>query len=293
MTAAILSVNAIDYAWPGGIRALQGLSLEIERGRKLAILGSNGSGKTTLLLHLNGTLKPQRGQILVDGSPAGYDRRARNVWRSRVGLVLQEPDDQLFSASVYQDVSFGPLNQGLSEAVAQERVLEALRALHIDDLAERATHMLSFGQKKRVALAGILAMRPEVLILDEPTAGLDAQGVVQLLAVLEEQRRAGATLVFATHDVDLAYAWADVVAVFCNGRVLRQGETVTVLGEQALLRAAHLKMPLLLELALALGQDAWLQGQPPRSTTDLLALLQRQTAWQTHERAYPRRRPLR
>lgn len=291
--AAILTVEAIDYAWPGGVPALQGLSLEIERGRKLAILGPNGAGKTTLLLHLNGALKPQAGEIRLDGRPAGYDRRALSRWRSRVGLVLQEPDDQLFSANVYQDISFGPLNQGLAEAAARERVEEALRALHIEELAERATHMLSFGQKKRVALAGVLAMRPEVLILDEPTAGLDAHGVAQLMAVLEEQRRAGATLVFATHDVDLAYGWADTVAVFRDGRVLRQGEAVTVLSEPDLLRAAGLKTPLLLELALTLGRDAWIDGRPPRSTAELLALWRRPSGWQDHERTYPRRRPFR
>ncbi len=269
MSPVILAARDIDYVYPGNVQALQGLSLDIEQGRKLAVLGPNGSGKTTLLLHLNGTLKPRRGEILLDGRPAAYDRRSLNIWRSRVGLVLQEPDDQLFSASVYQDISFGPLNQGLSAAEARERVRLALAALHIKPLAERATHMLSFGQKKRVAIAGILAMRPEVLILDEPTAGLDAQGVAQLLTVLEEQRRAGATLVFATHDMDLAYTWADVVAVFCDGRVLRQGETVAVLSDRELLQAARLKMPWLLEVAQALGE----LEQPPRSQEALLELL--------------------
>jgi cobalt/nickel transport system ATP-binding protein len=290
MSAIILAARDIDYVYPGDIQALQGLNLLIERGRKLAVLGPNGSGKTTLLLHLNGTLKPRRGQILLDGQPVAYDRRFLNVWRSRVGLVLQEPDDQLFSASVYQDVSFGPLNQGLSEPAARQRVLEALQALHIQPLAERATHMLSFGQKKRVAIAGILAMRPAILILDEPTAGLDAQGVMQLLAVLEAQ--AGTTLVFATHDVDLAYTWADEVAVFCDGRVLQQGETVAILSDRELLRAARLPMPLLLELAQALGgEDIWLEAQPPRSRATLLAWLRQPVRHENHERAYPRRRP--
>ena len=292
MNSVILAARNIDYVYPGDIQALQGLSLAVERGRKLAVLGPNGSGKTTLLLHLNGTLKPQRGEILLDGHPVAYDRRSRNAWRSRVGLVLQEPDDQLFSASVYQDVSFGPLNQGLSETAARERVLEALQALHIQPLAERATHMLSVGQKKRVAIAGILAMRPAILILDEPTAGLDAQGVTQLLAVLEEQRQAGTTLVFATHDVDLAYSWADGVAVFCDGRVLQQEETVAVLSDRELLRAARLKMPLLLELAQTLGgEDRWLQGQPPRSQVALLEWLRQHYRHEQHERAYSRRRP--
>jgi cobalt/nickel transport system ATP-binding protein len=289
MNSVILAARDIDYIYPGNVQALQGLSLDIEQGRKLAVLGPNGSGKTTLLLHLNGTLKPRRGEILLDGRPAAYDRRSLNSWRSRVGLVLQEPEDQLFSASVYQDISFGPLNQRLSTLEARERVREALAALRIEALADRATHMLSFGQKKRVAIAGILAMRPEVLILDEPTAGLDAQGVAQLLTVLEEQRRAGTTLVFATHDVDLAYRWADGVAVFCDGQVLAQGETVAVLSDRKLLQAARLEVPWLLEIAQALGAIE----PPPRSQQALLDLLRLSDSQPYHERAYSRRRPFR
>ncbi len=165
-------------------------------------------------------------------------------WRRRVGLVLQEPEDQLFAATVGQDVSFGPLNLGLTADETRIRVAEALTALHIADLADRATHTLSFGQKKRAAIAGILAMRPEVLALDEPTAGLDSPGVAHLLDALQQLHDAGATLVFATHDVELAYAWADH-----TGTVLRQGETTEVLADRALLQQAQLQPPLLLELA--------------------------------------------
>jgi len=289
MSPVVLTARDIDYVYPGHVQALQSLSLDIEQGRKLAVLGPNGSGKTTLLLHLNGTLKPCRGEILLDGRPATYDRRSLNSWRSRVGLVLQEPEDQLFSASVYQDISFGPLNQGLTDAAARERVRLALAALQIQHLADRATHALSFGQKKRVAIAGILAMCPEILILDEPTAGLDAEGVTQLLTVLEEQRRTGATLVFATHDVDLAYGWADGVAVFCDGRVLRQGDAVAVLSDRELLQAARLRMPWLLEIAQALGY----MDPPPRSQEALLELLRQSGRYDDDERADSRRRPLR
>lgn len=272
----ILGACQLDYAYPGNVQALKGLDLIVAKGGKLAILGANGSGKTTLLLHLNGTLKPRQGGILLDGQPVGYDHRSLQRWRSRVGLVLQEPDDQLFSASVYQDVSFGPLNLGLSEQETRIRIAEALAALGIVELTERATHMLSFGQKKRVAIAGILAMRPEILLLDEPTAGLDAQGVGQLLEVLQRLHEMGKTLVFATHDVDLAYAWADQVAVFGDGTVLRQGDAVEVLGDVDLLRRANLRSPLILDLAreLRLIGDT---GAPPRSEEALLALIRRRT----------------
>ncbi len=273
MSTSLLEVRGLDYRYPGGVVALRDLNLTVERGRKLAILGPNGSGKTTLLLHLNGTFRPTHGEVLLDGQPAGYDRRSLNRWRRRVGLVLQEPDDQLFAATVEQDVSFGPLNLGLSVAEAGDRVREALQALRITHLADRATHTLSFGQKKRVAIAGILAMRPEVLVLDEPTAGLDAHGVVHLLDVLQQLHQTGTTLVFSTHDVELAYAWADQVALFHDGAVLRQGETVAVLADDEIMSQARLHAPLLLELARLLRQeddDAW---WPPRSRKEMLALL--------------------
>jgi cobalt/nickel transport system ATP-binding protein len=274
MSSIFLAASGIDYTYPGGAQALRGLDLTIGRGGKLAILGANGCGKTTLLLHLNGTLRPSAGQILIDGRAFSYQRNALTALRSRVGLVLQEPDDQLFAATVYQDISFGPLNLGLSPEETRARIEAALTALHIGHLRDRATHMLSFGQKKRVAIAGILAMQPEVLILDEPTAGLDPHGVVHLLGVLQQLHEAGTTLVFATHDVDLAYTWADQIAVLAAGKVLRQGDTATVLADQALLHTAKLKMPLLLEIAQVLHGEPGMMAGPPRSKTALLRLLQ-------------------
>jgi len=275
MNSPILAVHDLAYVYPGGVQALQGLYLSVPKGRKLALVGGNGSGKTTLLLHLNGTLKPCQGQVLLDGRPAAYHRRDLKVWRRRIGLVLQEPDDQLFAARVYQDVSFGPLNMGVPELETHVRVQEALDILGIGHLAERATHLLSWGQKKRVAIAGILAMHPEVLILDEPTAGLDFEGTVQLLDALQKLSTAGATLVFSTHDVDLAYAWADEVAVFSEGTVLKQGDPVDILADQGLLRQAKLKTP----TVLALAQELRRRGHSldparlPRSEAALLTVI--------------------
>ncbi|MDG4552494.1 MAG: ATP-binding cassette domain-containing protein [Candidatus Contendobacter sp.] len=273
MTAPLLAARGLEYVYPGGVVALCGLDLNVERGRKLAILGPNGSGKTTLLLHLNGTCRPTRGEIRLDGQPARYEHRALNHWRRRVGLVLQEPDDQLFAATVGQDVSFGPLNLGLSEAETAERVREALTALRVTHLADRPTHALSFGQKKRVAIAGVLAMRPEILVLDEPTAGLDPHGVTHLLGALQQLHEAGTTLVFSTHDVDLAYAWADQVAVFHEGTVLCQGETAAVLGNRDMLHRARLRPPLLLEVAEMLDAIQDRSRSIPRTREAVLALL--------------------
>jgi cobalt/nickel transport system ATP-binding protein len=273
MAGVILEARGLTYAYPGGVAALDGLDLAVNRGRSLAILGPNGAGKTTLLLHLNGTLRPTGGEVLVDGAPAGHGRRELAAWRRRVALVLQEPDDQLFAATVAEDVSFGPLNLGLCEARARARVDAALTAMRIAELAERPTHMLSFGQKKRVALAGAVAMEPEVLLLDEPTAGLDAFGTTHLLAVLRRLAEAGTTLVFTTHDVDLAWGFADRVALFAHGRVARCGPAAEVLSDTAALAAARLKPPLLLEMALALRARRMLpdDGPLPRTRDELMA----------------------
>ena len=140
----LLEARELTHTYPGGVHALERLSLYVERGRRLAILGANGSGKTTLLLHLNGTLRPHSGEVLLDGKPTGYDSTALTAWRRRVGLVLQNADDQLFASTVAEDISFGPLNLGMSDAEARQRVDYALGALHIRDLADRPTHMLSW-----------------------------------------------------------------------------------------------------------------------------------------------------
>jgi cobalt/nickel transport system ATP-binding protein len=252
----ILEARGLSFAYPGGVPALDGLDLPVRRGRRLAVLGPNGAGKSTLLLHLNGTLRPQAGRVLLDGSEAGYARADLTRWRRRVGLVLQEPDDQLFAATVAEDVSFGPLNLGLGEAEARDRVDEALAALGIGDLAGRATHMLSFGQKKRVAIAGALAMRPEVLLLDEPLAGLDRQGARRLLDALGRLAAAGTTLVFSTHDVDMTWDFADDVALFDSGRVVRFGPAAEVLADRPALERAGLEPPLLLDLGVRTREEA-------------------------------------
>lgn len=274
MNTPVLAADNISYTYSGGIEALKGIDLRIERGKRLALLGANGCGKTTLLLHLNGTLKPSVGQVLMEGRPAAYDRRALMAWRNRVGLVMQDADDQLFAANVYQDVSFGPLNLGLDEAQTRARIDAALDALGVSQLRDRATHMLSFGQKKRIAIAGIVAMQPEILVLDEPTAGLDPEGVVHLLAVLQRLHANGTTLVFSTHDVDLAYSWADHIALFADGKLLQQGETVALLGDRTLLQAARLKMPLILQITAALGASPAAFGRGlPRTEAALLQWL--------------------
>ena len=278
----MISARGLHYSFPGGIPALCGVDFDVPPQGRIALLGANGAGKTTLLLHLNGSLRPERGSICIDGQEVGYDRRSLTRWRSLVGLVLQDPDDQLFAGTVYQDVSFGPLNLGLSEADVRARVEAALQAMRIEPLANRPVHMLSFGQKRRAAIAGLVAMRPHVLLLDEPTAGLDPLGVTHLLAALRGLAETGTAVVFSTHDVDLAYGWADAIALIKGGRVIAAGQPGDVFADAALLRQTGLRMPLVLDVALrvrAAGLVAadrplprrpneltvWLQGEDPAS----------------------------
>jgi len=273
----ILEARDLVYRYPGGIAALDGLDLGVRRGETLAILGPNGAGKTTLLLHLNGSLRPERGEVVLTGAPARYDARSLAAWRRLAGLVLQDPDDQLFAGSVYEDVSFGPLNLGLPEAEVRARVDAALADLRIDHLGLRPVHMLSLGQKRRAAIAGIIAMGPSVLLLDEPSAGLDPHGVTHLVAALRRLSMDGMTIVYTTHNVDLALAWSDRVALFAGGRTIACGPAEEVLADPELVGQAHLRRPLPLELGLRARQLGLLgPAEPlPRSEAGALDLLDR------------------
>jgi cobalt/nickel transport system ATP-binding protein len=240
----------------------------LHAGRRTAVLGPNGGGKTTLFRLLAGALAPETGEVLLDGVPVR--RRDRTKLRTQVQLVLQDPDDQLFAATVAQDVSFGPVNLGLDEATVRARVDAALAALDLTTVADRPPHLLSFGQKKRVAIAGAVAMAPRLLVLDEPTAGLDPAGVEALLATLAALEAGGTTPVLSTHDVDLAHRWAADVAVVVDGRV-RTGQAEVVLGDPDLLRTARLGpawAPAVHRLLRAAGSDA-----RPRSAAELHTLL--------------------
>ncbi|MER5939880.1 ATP-binding cassette domain-containing protein [Streptomyces sp. NPDC001928] len=239
---ALVALRGASYAYEDGPVVLSGLDFDVREGRALALLGRNGSGKTTLMRLLSGGLKPHDGRLTVDGAPVTYDRKGLTRLRTTVQLVVQDPDDQLFAASVSQDVSFGPLNLGLPDPEVRARVDEALAALDITALADRPTHLLSYGQRKRTAIAGAVAMRPRVLILDEPTAGLDPDGQERLLATLDGLRASGTTVVMATHDVDLALRWADDAALLTPSGV-RTGPAPEMLARTDLLRQAGLRLP--------------------------------------------------
>lgn len=266
-------LEGLRFAYPGGPPVLDGAALAVPAGRRLALLGANGSGKSTLLRCLSGALRPGGGQVTVDGEPVSYSRAGLRRHRQTVQLVTQDPDDQLFSASVAADVSFGPLNLGLPEQQVRERVEEALDLLAVGHLRDRPTHQLSYGERKRVAVAGAIAMRPRVLALDEPTAGLDPVAVTDTMAALDRLFRAGTSLVLATHDVDLALAWADEVAIVVGG-VVHQGEPARLLADADLVARARLATPWVLSVLSRLADRGVVPpGATARDEQSLLALL--------------------
>ncbi|WP_159949372.1 ATP-binding cassette domain-containing protein [Rhizobium sp. 18065] len=268
----ILEARAVDFSYDDGTRALDQASLVVNRQEILAILGANGAGKSTLLSTLNGTFRPAAGHILLDGNPVSYSRKGLVELRSRVGLVLQDPDDQLFAATVFEDVSFGPLNLGLSVSQARTRVLEALAIMGIEALSHRPTHMLSFGQRKRVAIAGVLAMSPAVLLLDEPTAGLDPKSVDELCETLRGLAVQGVSVVIATHDMDIAYNWADQIAVFARGKIIMEGRAEDVFGKSGFQQDTDLRLPLIYQLSSELRNSGLISqdGDLPRSVPELV-----------------------
>ena len=247
MTDATLTLDGVSYRYPDGTPALNDCSLKIRRGSRTAVLGANGAGKTTMFLHLNGILRPSVGQVYREGVPLDYSRSGMKRLRSQVGLVFQNPDSQLFSASVREDVSFGPMNMGLAETEVRRRVEEALLAVGMTENADKPVHNLSYGQKKRVCIAGVLAMRPEVVVLDEPMAGLDAAMQDELTVVLEMLHKTGMTIIIATHDLDFAYGWADEAIVLQSGRLLATGTATDILTQENVCKALGAK-PLVAEI---------------------------------------------
>lgn len=275
MTEKILEVEDLYFKYEDGTEALRGITLAIERGKKTILLGANGAGKSTLFLHFNGVYRPERGVVRFQGEPVKYKNAFLKKLRKNVGIVFQDPDTQLFSANVFQEISFGPLNLGLSQEEARQRVEQAMAETGITHLRDRPTHLLSYGEKKRVAIADILAMQPEVIIFDEPTAWLDPASHRQVVALLEDINRQGKTLVLSTHDVDLAYSWADYIIVLKEGRVVGEGTPEIIFRNDTLLETAGLAKPWLVEVYDQLLHKGWIREteQLPRSKEELFHVL--------------------
>lgn len=247
MDNMILQTCNLKYYYEDGTCALDNINIAIEKGKKTAIIGGNGAGKSTLFLNFNGVLKPKDGVILFHGEQVGYDKKSLNKLRSKIGLVFQEPDHQIFSSSIYQELAFGPLNFGVSKDEVKQRVENVMEQMEIGHLKDKPTHFLSYGQKKQVAIASILVLEPEVIILDEPTAGLDPMHSKKLMILLEKLSKRGITLIIATHDVNLAYQWAEQVHVMNKGRVIQSGTSEEIFMKEEILEKADMETPYIID----------------------------------------------
>ena len=273
---SILEARNVRYSYSDGPEALHGLSTAIEEGKKIALVGPNGAGKSTLMLMFNGILRPTAGEVYFKGEALKYDSASLRNVRRKVGLVFQNPDDQLFAPTVYQDVAFGPVNLGYPKDKIERYVNYALSYVGLSGFESRPPHHLSGGEKKRVAIAGVLAMEPEVMILDEPTSNLDPAGSEEIMEMLDELNSSGKTMIISTHDVELAYRWADQILLMEDGKLLHCGPPAEVFADHGLVSKARMKLPAVMEIYQELRGRGILDGdRPPRNVLELTNLLER------------------
>jgi cobalt/nickel transport system ATP-binding protein len=273
--AAILEFDSVRFAYPNCPDSLNGVTFSLEEGAKVAVVGPNGAGKTTLLLMCNGILQPTVGRVLLRGTPLQYHAGALRDIRKKVGFVFQNSDTQLFAPTVYQDVAFGPVNLGMSPEEVKKTVTAALQAVGLSGYERRLPHQLSSGEKKRAAIAGTLAMNPEILVFDEPTSSLDPSGAADLMELLDELNAKGTTVIISTHDVELAYHWADRIILMSQGTVLRTGSPEEIFTDSSLIATSNLRMPSLVEVYVELLHRNMVQEiAAPKSVLQLVRSLE-------------------
>lgn len=275
MTEIVLQVEDLFYAYPDGNEAVHGLAFQVEKGEMLFFHGENGAGKTTLFQCLNGLLKIKRGTIRLHGEHV----KKENERMKRIGIVFQNAADQIVSGSVFDEVAFGPLNQGLSFDIVTQRVESTLRLMNIEHLKERPPHFLSYGEKKSVAIASVLSMDRDILILDEPTSGLDAKQQEELIGILERLTENDKTLLISTHDADFSFRCADRIIVLDEGRILCEGNPENVFSRADILEKTGLVKPVLMNVYEELVKYSYLEKETmPKTIAELSDLLSRNKA---------------
>lgn len=248
MTNIQLSTENLSFTYPDGTQALKNINIEIEKGEKVAIIGPNGAGKSTLFSHFNGLTEPTSGCVKIEGKPISFEKDELLKVRQKVGIVFQDPNDQLFAPTVKEDIAFGPMNLGLSYDEVEKRVEDALKMVGMENYEDKTPHHLSGGQQKRIAIAGIIAMKPELMILDEPTAGLDPDGVEKVLNIMNQLNKEGMTLIISSHDIDMISKYADKIFVLYNGEIIESGNKNKIFSDMELLKKAHLRTPITTEI---------------------------------------------
>jgi len=263
----VLETKNVSYRYPDGTPALEDVNFSAAQGKMVALLGPNGAGKSTLFLHFNGILRPSAGTVMVEETPLTYDKKSIKKVRQKVGIVFQNPDDQLFAPTVEEDVAFGPLNVGLDQDEVERRVVESLERVGMAGFEKKPPHHLSGGQKKRVAIAGILAMSPEIMVLDEPTSGLDPKGASRILHLLHKLNQEGMTIVISTHDVDLVPLYASQVYIISEGHIIKEGTPQDVFSDEETIRNANLRLPRIAHLMEILQKKDELPFEKPYPLT--------------------------
>lgn len=246
MQEYLLEYEQVDYSYPQAKnRVLNGLSLKIPTGKKCALIGQNGCGKTTFFLLSNGLYKPQNGRILWKGKALDYNRKSLMQLRQKVGLIFQDPEQQLVASTVEEDISYGLCNLNLPEHEIKARVEQALIEFGLTELAHRPVHHMSLGQKKRVSIADVMVLKPEMLLLDEPTAYLDKLHTRNLMTTLQRIHASGTTILMASHDLDLIYRWADWIFVMDSGKLIIEGKPQDIFNQRQIINNLQLEIPLL------------------------------------------------
>lgn len=256
MTNIQLSTENLSFTYPDGTQALKNINIEIEKGEKVAIIGPNGAGKSTLFSHFNGLTEPTSGCVKIEGKPISFEKDELLKVRQKVGIVFQDPNDQLFAPTVKEDIAFGPMNLGLSYDEVEKRVEDALKMVGMENYEDKTPHHLSGGQQKRIAIAGIIAMKPELMILDEPTAGLDPDGVEKVLNIMNQLNEEGMTLIISSHDIDMISKYADKIFVLYNGEIIESGNKNKIFSDMELLKKAHLRTPITTEILYNLKESS-------------------------------------
>ncbi|MDD2643091.1 MAG: ATP-binding cassette domain-containing protein [Methanobacteriaceae archaeon] len=266
MSEPILETQDLTFTYPDGTQALKNINMSINKGEKVAVMGANGAGKSTLFSHFNGLSQPTSGIVKINGEEMKYDKKSLLKIRQKVGVVFQNPDDQLFAPTVQEDVAFGPMNLGLDLNEVDKRVEKSLKMVGMEGFEEKPPHHLSGGQQKRVSIAGIIAMDPELMIIDEPTAGLDPQGVDQVLTILNHLNEKGMTLLVSSHNVELITEFANKIFIVHDGEIINEGSTNDVFSNHEILKKAHLRPPKASEILHKLQKEG-LNVQPNKLTT--------------------------
>lgn len=239
----MLRLENIYFSYEKNNEILKNISLKIEKGQKIVFLGENGSGKSTLFLLMNGVLEASKGNIFLDDEKIIYNEKNLNKLRKKVGIIFQDPDTQIFAPTVFQEIAYGLENLGYSREKVEKKVMETLEQLNLEHLSERPCHHLSYGQKKRVSIGSIVAMEPEILILDEPTVWLDLKNIKKVKNILDKLYKKGKTIIISTHEIDFAYEMGDYIYIIDKGEIVKEGTREEIFSDVNFLKKINLDVP--------------------------------------------------